>query len=383
MFNMIKKMKKLPVIILTILSVLLLLSLMACESGSTSSPTSSPTTKTSSASKLVFITQPSGGVSGVVFDTQPKVAIEDAEGNLVANYRGLIELTITAGTGDSEARLFGGTKTLATSSTVEFKNLNIDKAGTGYSLTVSSGNLAKAVSASFTILPGKPSKLSFTVQPSSGIAGMPLTPIQEVTVQDANGNKVPDFHGSVTLTATGYLDDTSENGQPIVQKMPVVLSGKTTINVDNGVARLTDVSINRLIAMRYSFTAVSESLQPATSDQFTLSAGAPAKLEVTVQPSGGTAGKPFETQPTVAIEDQYGNVVLTSRASITVSITPGTGTAGAVLSGTKTLVAEDALGGVAAFTNLSIDKAGSGYKLIAEASGIQSVQSQAFNVSAP
>ncbi len=381
---MIKKMKKLPVIISTILSALLLFSMMACESGSNSSPTSSPSaTKTGPASKLAFITQPSGGISGVNFDTQPTVAIEDAEGNLVANYRGLIELTITAGTGDSEARLFGGTKILVANNTVEFKNLNIDKAGAGYTLTASSGNLTKAISASFTISPGKPSKLNFTVQPSGGTAGTPLTPIPEVTVQDSNGNKVTDFHGSVIVTATGYLDDTSENGQPIVQKIPVVLSGKTTINVDNGVARLTDVTINRLIAMRYSFTATSESLESVTSTQFTLSAGTPAMLEVTVQPSGGKAGKPFETQPTVAIEDMYGNVVLTSRASITVSITPGSGAAGAVLSGTKTLVAEDALGGVAAFTNLSIDKAGAGYKLTAEASGIPPVQSQPFDVSAP
>jgi hypothetical protein len=111
--------------------------------------------------------------------------------------------------------------------------------------------------------------------------------------------------------------------------------------------------------------------------------GAPAMLEVTVQPSGIKAGTPFDTQPVVAIEDAFGNVVTSSRVSITVSITPGSGSSGAILSGTNTLVAEDALGGVAAFTNLSIDKAGSGYTLTATGQGLPPVQSQAFDVSAP
>ena len=109
-------------------------------------------------------------------------------------------------------------------------------------------------------------------------------------------------------------------------------------------------------------------------------AGAPAKLEFTVPVDGARAGQPFETQPKVAIEDVFGNVCTTSRASITVSITPGTGAPGAVLSGASTLVAEGGLGGLAEFEDLAINQSGSGYTLTATSANLTAAVSRAFDV---
>lgn len=109
-------------------------------------------------------------------------------------------------------------------------------------------------------------------------------------------------------------------------------------------------------------------------------AGTPVKLAFTVQPSGAKAGQPFEEQPKVALMDVYGNVVTTSRESITVAITPGTGTGGAILSGTKTIISDGGLGGLAEFTDLSVDKPGSGYTLTATSGNLSSSISQAFPV---
>ncbi len=114
-----------------------------------------------------------------------------------------------------------------------------------------------------------------------------------------------------------------------------------------------------------------------------VSPGAPAKLKFTVQPVGAKAGSLLDTQPRVAVEDAYDNVVISSRASVTLSITPGTGSTRAILSGTKTLIAEGAMGGVAEFTDLSIDRAGSGYALTATSSGLTSAASEAFDVMSP
>jgi len=305
------------------------------------------------------------------FDTQPVVAVKDTEGNVVTSYRGHVVLTITEGTGARKAILFGGTTVAIVNGMVEFRELSIDKAGTGYTLTATSGTLATGTSTPFTILPGAPAKLTFAIQPSGGIAGSPLTTQPEVTVQDLYRNTVTSYEGSVTLAIT-YGSGLSGTA----------LSGTTTVRVVNSVARFTDISIDVAIP-GYQLTAMSDSLESATSRPFTILPGAPAKLGFTVQPSGAKAGTPFETQPKVAVEDIYGNVVTSSRASVTLSIIPGTDTAGAILSGTKTLFAEGGLGGLSVFTDLSIDRAGSGYMLTATSSGLTSATSQAFDVVAP
>ena len=380
-------MRKLLAIDSAILMVGLMISIVACGPGASLSevPPSPTETRPGPAAKLIFTAQPTGGIAGSAFDTQPVVAVEDAEGNVVTSYLGLIVLTITAGTGDSEARLLGGTKTGLVNGTVDFRYISIDKAGVGYTLTASSGNLIPATSAPLTILPGEPVKLAFTVQTSGGKAGTPLTPNPEVTVQDINGNTVTSFEGSVTVRATvSYEEYTDPNQpQPSVQTFPVPLSGTTTVRVVNGVARFTDIS-SAFAIPGYNLRAVSDSLESATSALFTISPAAPAELLISVQPEGAKAGTPFETQPKVAIVDIYGNVVTSSIASvITVSIAPGSGAAGAVLSGTTTLVAEGGLGGLAVFKDLSIDLAGSAYMLTVTSSGLTSATSQAFDVLAP
>ncbi len=379
-------MRKLLVIGLTILIAGLMALIAGCRSGESSTVVSPspPEVRPGPAVKLAFTAQPTGGIAGSAFDTQPVVAVEDAEGNVVTNYRGLIVLTITAGTGDSEARLFGGTKVVLVNGMVGFRDLSIDKAGSGYTLTATSGTLLPATSTLFTISPGMPAKLAFTIQPSSGVAGSPLTRQPEVTVQDFYGNIVAGFEGSVTVRATvSYVGYTNpDQSQPSVEKVPVALSGTTTVRMVNSVARFTNISTD-LARPGYTLSAMSDSLESATSTLFTISPAAPAKLDFTIQPEGANAGIPFKTQPKVVIEDIYGNVVTSSRASISLSITPDSGTAWAILSGTTTLVAEDGLGGLAVFIDLSIDRAGSAYILTAASSGLKSATSQAFDVSTP
>ena len=364
-------MRKLSATIPAILFALLIVIVTGCEPAvaPTAVPPSSPSAKTGTPVRLVFTTQPGEmATARSTFDTQPVVAVKDTEGNVVTSYRGHVVLTITAGTGARKASLFGGTTVAIVNGMVEFRELSIDKAGAGYTLTATSGTLATGTSTPFTILPGAPAKLTFTIQPSGGIAGSPLTTQPEVTVQDRYGNTVTGYEGSVTLYVSGLSGAT--------------LSGTTTIRVVNSVARFTDISVD-VANPDYQLKAMSNSLQSAASRAFTILEGEPTKLIFTVQLSGAKAGTPFETQPKVAIADIYGNVVTSSRASVTLSITPGTGTAGAILSGTKTLIAEGGLGGLAVFTDLSIDRAGSGYMLTATSSGLTSATSQAFDVVAP
>jgi hypothetical protein len=350
--------------------------------GSSTAVTSSPS---GTAVKLAFTTQPVGAVSGSSFGAQPVVAVEDVAGNIATAGTFLIELTLTPGAAPGEPRLLGGTKIASVNGIAEFRSLSIDKAGT-YNLTATSGTLTPATSAPLSIVPGPPVQLAFTTQPSGGIAGAPFTTQPVVTVQDRFGNTVTGYQGSVTLSATITLPNPNSNsqytGQPEMSTTGATIHGTLTVPAVDSVARFTDISAVMAIP-GYQLTARSGSLVSATSGFFEITAAAPSKLVFTVQPQGAEAGSPFEIQPKVAIEDIYGNVVISSRASISLSITAGSGVAGANLSGTTTLVAKDAMGGLTEFTNLSIDLAGPAYKLTATSSDLPPETSQAFDVSSP
>lgn len=322
--------------------------------------------------KLAFIIQPGGAVAGSALSNQPAVAVQDASGNTINSSITSVKLTVTSGSGAAGANLFGPSTVNAVGGVARFNNLFMDKAGTDYTLTATSVALTPATSSPFSISPGAPAKLAYTIQPSDGTVGSPLPKQPEVIVQDHYGNTVAGYDGAVTLAiliGTGPGD--------------AVVLGTATVRVVNSAARFTDISVSRSNPLGFKLTATSDSLEPAESQPFSMTAGAAVKLEFTVQPAGAKAGSPFETQPKVAIEDQYGNVVVASKAAITVSLTPGIGTTGAVLSGNKILAAEGGMGGgLAEFTDLSIDKAGSGYTLTATCSSLTAATSQAFNVGA-
>jgi hypothetical protein len=99
------------------------------------------------ASKLIFITSPSGGAVNQVWGTQPRVAIQDASGNTVNSYAAVtLRLTTPAGaTLTCQANPLGAVAGAAT-----YSGCRTNRTGT-YTLTASSGTLAPGVSATFTI----------------------------------------------------------------------------------------------------------------------------------------------------------------------------------------------------------------------------------------
>src|SRR5207248_2626643 len=137
------------------------------------------------------------------------------------------------------------------------------------------------------------------------------------------------------------------------------------------------LSLN-MVGTGYTLTATATGLTSATSSAFNIGAGAAAKLAFTVQPSNTAAGAAITPAVQVAVQDAQGNTVTTATTSITLAI--GTNPASGTLSGTTTVAA---VSGVATFSNLSIDKAGTGYTLNASATGLTGATSSAFNVVAP
>lgn len=100
------------------------------------------------------------------------------------------------------------------------------------------------------------------------------------------------------------------------------------------------------------------------------------QLAFSQQPTDATAGGAISPALQVEIRDANGNLVARARDPVTLAI--GTNPPGGTLFGTKTV---SAVGGIATFAGLSIDKAGSGYTLVASSGSLASATSAAFGIS--
>ena len=94
-----------------------------------------------------------------------------------------------------------------------------------------------------------------------------------------------------------------------------------------------------------------------------LASRGPITLAFTVQPASAVAGAAI-SPVVVTVQDAHGNTLSSASTSITMEI--GSNPASGILGGQTTVAAVQ---GVATFSNLSIDKAGSGYTLTAHANG--------------
>jgi hypothetical protein len=316
----------------------------------------------STASQVVFTTQPSNATAGATI-AAIQVTAQDASGNTVTSFSGVVTVVIAPGSGTSGATLSGTTNIPAASGTATFANLSIDKSGTDYALTATATGLTGSTSASFAINAGVATQLFFTVPPSTVTAGAAITPQIEVTARDAQGNTAVGFTGNVTVA----IGTNPGSG---------ALSGTGTVAAVAGVAAFTNLSINAAGA-GYTLTAAATGPAGAVSAAFDVTAAQADRLVFTVQPSPAIAGATISPPVQVTARDALGNTVTTFTANVTLTITAGTGTPGAILSGTTTV---GATLGVATFSTLNIDKSGTAYQLSATGTGVAGATSASFTI---
>jgi hypothetical protein len=320
-----------------------------------------------SAVALMFVRQPNGGSGGVQWTSQPKVAVVDALGNTVPPAPvATVTLSVTPGSGNPLGALQCSNNPKDTVAGVAtFAYCQIPLAGTGYTLTASAPGYPSVVSNPFNVTFGPATHLVFAQSPPSAItAGTVMSPAVTVAVEDAGGNVVPSSTASVAI-AFG----TNAGGGP--------LSGTVSHNASNGVATFGDLSID-VAASGYTLKATSTGVTAATSATITVNPGAPVALVFTKQPTGGTHGTAWGTQPKVTVVDAYGNTVSVAPLAVTLSVTPGTGNALGVLSCTAN--PKSTAAGVATFAGCKISLAGNGYTLTASAPGYPSTVSNPFNL---
>jgi hypothetical protein len=193
-------------------------------------PSSAFNITAAAANKLAFSVQPTNTLAGASITPALSVQILDEFDNLTTS---TASVTVAIGTNPGAGTLSGTTTLAATSGTVTFAGLSIDKIGTGYKLTATSGVLTVATSSPFNITLGAASKVAFTTQPGNGTGGTALTAQPIGTVQDAGGNTVTTSSAPVTV-AIG----TNPNSG--------TLAGTLTVNASSGVATFAGLSIDKI-----------------------------------------------------------------------------------------------------------------------------------------
>ena len=182
-----------------------------------------------------------------------------------------------------------------------------------------------------------------------------------VTISPTNVSLPP--NGTQTFTATG-------SATPLTFSIPVNNSGGT-INSSTGLytagptGDVTDI------------VRVTDNLGSDADATVSVQTPVPSQLTFQNQPTNRTAGQTFSPSLTVAVRDQFGGIITTATNAISMAI--GNNPGGSTLSGTLT---HNAINGVATFNDLSLNRSGTGYTLVASSGSLTSATSNSFNVTA-
>jgi len=315
------------------------------------------------AAKLVYLVQPSNVVVLAPISPAIQVAVRDQWGNPVTTSSMSIQIWITSGTGAAGATLSGANIKAAVQGVATFTDLSIDKVATGYTLAALSAGVAGAWSTPFNVGPGVATGLAFSpLRPSDGTAGSPVLAVA-VEIVDRLGNLVSSAQDSVTVRITAGAGPSG-----------ATLSGIAIQRASGGVAVFSGLSLDK--AGDYGLTATARGLDSATSAAFHVGPAAAAALSFLDQPTAVTAWDTISPTVRVTVLDRFGNLT-DSATNVSMGIATGAGTPGATLLGTLVRPAAD---GYASFGDLSVDKAGPGYRLAASGPGLSGTTSDSFTV---
>ncbi|MFL5354509.1 lamin tail domain-containing protein [Archangium sp.] len=307
------------------------------------------------ASQLVFTQQPRNHSVRAPFGVQ--VVLADAFGNRVLAGAPAVSLSLNNG-----GTLAGLVSVAPVDGVASFSGLSIAEENSGYVLTASAAGGASGLSEAFTIIDD--------VKPSvPGLAQTGATPTSLTVRWTAVGDD-----GDAGI-ASGY--DLRYSTAPIASDMdfdaatPVSLgvrvpqpAGSIESATLTGLTQGTTYYVALRVTDNAGNAALSASLMASTPSPTA------SKLAFTVQPKSGTAGTPLATIQ-VEIQDADGLVVGNATSAVALTVKGVTGFDPSPVA---------AVNGVATFTNVRIDKAGTGYTLEATSSGLTLATSTSFDI---
>ncbi len=186
--------------------------------------------------------------------------------------------------------------------------------------------------------------------------------ITTITAQDANNNTVTTFTGTVDMSETGGGAGGTVTPSQSSAFTAGVLSGQSVTLTKSG-------SLVTITVTDHAGTG-----KTGVSGTFTVNPGTANKLAFGQQPTDTTAGVAISPAVTVIVQDQNGNTVTGSSASVTV------GSANTAFTGSTLTVA--ASSGMATFSAIKPTTAGTSRTLTASSTGLTGATSSGFTVSA-
>lgn len=338
--------------------------LVTTNTSSLPNSTSSPFVVYAAPSKLAFTTQATASTGGVAFPTQPVVQLETSANAVVPVTGVSVSMTLVNSA--------GATLTCPSVSTVlgvaSFANCSINLIGT-YHLQASAttGIVVTGTGSSLAITLGPVSELIVTQNGQSIIAGSNFPTSIAVAVSDAGGN--PETSGVdatdpiIVSTAGGATDPLSCTGG----ETPVGLPGYK-VNAVAGVATFPNCTITSTTssdsASLVAVVQTAANTNPPTylhvdGSSFSVTPAAVASIAFTNQPSSSSQGATFQNQPSVALEDQYGNIESgISSGSVSLALSSGA-------KGTLTCSSQSISAGVANFSSCAVTAINSPIQLTA------------------
>ncbi|MDQ7064623.1 MAG: hypothetical protein Q9P90_10310 [candidate division KSB1 bacterium] len=294
------------------------------------------------------VTNSSGGLigtqtAGVSFDI--RVIAQDAYNNTVTSFTGTVAIDDVTGTisPTTSGNFVAGV--LAT------QTVTITESNANNKITVSSGSVT-GVSNTFTVDPASLDHFTLSSIASPQTAGTAFS--VTITAEDAYGNKVTSFNGTVGISVSSGTVTPTTSGSFVngvrTESINVLTAGTgLTITVDDGASHI------------------------GTSNAFDVNPGALDHFRVTAQGGGNIGTQTAGTAFSIAItaQDAYNNTVTSFTGSVTLS--DATGTISPTTSANFT-------NGVLASQSVTITKASSNVTITATASG-KSGTSNGFTVS--
>ena len=328
---------------------------LRAASGALAPDTSAAFSVVNSGPQLFFSTQPPASVAAGATLPTVRVQLQDAQGGNVATAGVQVSLAL------GPSGTLGGTLTRATDAAgvATFSDLSVAAlVGTSYTLTATATGYLSEVSNTFAVTVGAPARLTFTQQPPASVTvGVAITPAVTVQLRDAGLNAVAQGGTSVALAMSGG---------------GVLTNAAATTNA-SGVATFTGLTATATAGPGYSLTASSAGLAAATSNTFSVVAGAGTRLGFVQQPPATvTSGVAITPAVSVRLLDAASNPVTTSGVTITLAASPS----GSITGGSAATAS-----GVATFTGLTLTAApGTGYSFSASAGGYTGATSNSFSV---
>lgn len=301
------------------------------------------------ASRLAFLTPPSAATAGQPISPAIRVAFQNEAGEIAPDATGTITLALAAN--PAGGTLSGTLSAAASDGIATFANIQLNRAGQGYSLQATAPGFSAIVSDPFSVAAGPAAALAIVMAPAgSAASGDPLGQQPVIQLRDAHGNDRAQAGVSVTA---------------VIASGPGVLGGTTAVLTNAaGRAVFTNLSLVGAVGI-YTLRFEAAGLTPVTSGPIGLGAGGATQLTfTTAPPATAINGIPLPSAVRVQLRDGTGNPVAQPGTAVTALLSGGTGTL------TGTVVQVTGADGSATFSDLTITGIVGSFTLTFSAPGV-------------